>query len=648
MTPCSKPRWPSRAISPWCCRRSSSTRSGADGTLVVSKPLRALRAPHRAARSSTRCRAPTASRANGAISGRSTASACRASSIRAGVLTDDQDVTIDFSISPASFTLRVVCRRAGGPRAARGARRQDRIRRRAPRSSCGDMLAVPVYRLAARHRGAGAGRRDREPGRAARAAAWASIALLALWAALAALLFYGRAAGAAISRCWRCRWPPSSALSLLRVRRHDRLCSTRPRRCSWSRCCSSRPRCARSKRRPGARCRMRSACAAATRCSRASCSRRPTASSASTRPASSRRRIRPRRACSAARPTNCSTSPSPSSSRCWRATTPGARLGALHGVIRECDARTLDGEVFPVEISVSRVRLNTERLYTAIVRDIRERRAQQRRLQHQATHDSLTGAAEPRRAARRTSRPRSARSPSPPSLALLMLDLCRFKEVNDTLGHNVGDRVLCEVAQRFAAGAGRPRFHRAHRRRRIHRGARPARRAPKASRSTSQTARGLPARAHRRRRHLHRSRREHRHRAFPDDAERCADAAASRGRGHVRGQAPRRGVRVLRRGARREHGAQARHRRRAALRDRQQPARAAFPAAGEPAQRHGRERRGAGALVPSDAGRDQAGRVRRDRRGHRPDPPAHRVDAARRADADPRLARHAACTCASP
>jgi len=126
---------------------------------------------------------------------------------------------------------------------------------------------------------------------------------------------------------------------------------------------------------------------------------------------------------------------------------PGARLGALHGVARECDARTLAGEVFPVEISVSRVRLNTERLYTAIVRDIRERRAQHRRLQHQATHDSLTGL--PNRAALLTHLEYALSTGVAPSISLLMLDLCRFKEVNDTLGHNIGDRVLCDVAQRF-------------------------------------------------------------------------------------------------------------------------------------------------------------------------------------------------------
>ena len=190
----------------------------------------------------------------------------------------------------------------------------------------------------------------------------------------------------------------------------------------------------------------------------------------------------------------------------------GARLGALHGVIRECDARTLDGEVFPVEISVSRVRLNTERLYTAIVRDIRERRAQQRRLQHQATHDSLTGL--PNRAAllshlEAALAPESARPP----LALLMLDLCRFKEVNDTLGHNVGDRVLCDVAQRFATALGDRGL--------IARiggdeftvvldGADEQR----GSRNDGAAAGGLPAHAHRCRGYRHRSGREHRRRAL--------------------------------------------------------------------------------------------------------------------------------------
>jgi diguanylate cyclase (GGDEF)-like protein/PAS domain S-box-containing protein len=134
----------------------------------------------------------------------------------------------------------------------------------------------------------------------------------------------------------------------------------------------------------------------------------------------------------------------------------GARLAALHGSIRECDARTARGEVFPVEISVSRVEQASspegERLFTAIVRDIRERRAQQRRLQHQATHDPLTGL--PNRAALLTQLGTVMSDGPMRPVALLMLDLCRFKEVNDTLGHTIGDRVLCEVARRFASALG--------------------------------------------------------------------------------------------------------------------------------------------------------------------------------------------------
>jgi len=130
----------------------------------------------------------------------------------------------------------------------------------------------------------------------------------------------------------------------------------------------------------------------------------------------------------------------------------GAALADLHGEVCECNAHTLVGAVFPVEVSVSRVRLQSERLFTAFVRDIRERRAQQHRLQHQATHDSLTGL--PNRAALQTHLDAALGRAGQPEIVLLMLDLCQFKEVNDALGHQVGDGVLCEVAQRFGRTLG--------------------------------------------------------------------------------------------------------------------------------------------------------------------------------------------------
>lgn len=134
------------------------------------------------------------------------------------------------------------------------------------------------------------------------------------------------------------------------------------------------------------------------------------------------------------------------------ASTPPFRM--LDGSISEWDARALDGRAFPVELALGRVRLHSERLYTAIVRDISGRKEQELRLRHQATHDSLTQL--PNRAAlmhRLDLAMELASEPQP--FAVLMLDLCRFKEVNDTLGHNVGDQVLCEAARRLQQTLGR-------------------------------------------------------------------------------------------------------------------------------------------------------------------------------------------------
>jgi diguanylate cyclase (GGDEF)-like protein len=83
--------------------------------------------------------------------------------------------------------------------------------------------------------------------------------------------------------------------------------------------------------------------------------------------------------------------------------------------------------------------------------DITDKRSFQQQLEHQAFHDPLTGL--PNRqlfmdrlhhavdmAARRGER-----------VAVAFVDLDRFKAVNDTLGHEAGDRLLAEVGRRLAA-----------------------------------------------------------------------------------------------------------------------------------------------------------------------------------------------------
>ncbi|HEX4126522.1 MAG TPA: EAL domain-containing protein [Acidimicrobiales bacterium] len=64
---------------------------------------------------------------------------------------------------------------------------------------------------------------------------------------------------------------------------------------------------------------------------------------------------------------------------------------------------------------------------------------------HQATHDMLTGL--PNRMLF-LSRGAAALSESS-GVAIVLLDIDRFKDVNDTLGHAIGDRLLCEIAERL-------------------------------------------------------------------------------------------------------------------------------------------------------------------------------------------------------
>jgi diguanylate cyclase (GGDEF)-like protein/PAS domain S-box-containing protein len=111
------------------------------------------------------------------------------------------------------------------------------------------------------------------------------------------------------------------------------------------------------------------------------------------------------------------------------------------------EARRLDGSVFPAEIAISKSEDATQEFHIAVIRDASRRHEQERRLKHLARHDALTGL--PNRLTLNEALERAYAVAETGSFALLVLDLDRFKEVNDTLGHHTGDRLLVAVAKRL-------------------------------------------------------------------------------------------------------------------------------------------------------------------------------------------------------
>src|SRR5512138_1668156 len=87
--------------------------------------------------------------------------------------------------------------------------------------------------------------------------------------------------------------------------------------------------------------------------------------------------------------------------------------------------------------------------YTGIVQDVTDRRAAEDRIRHLANFDALTGLPNRRQLMWRAERSLDAARRAGHQVAMLMIDIDRFKVINDTLGHAAGDDLLVEVARRL-------------------------------------------------------------------------------------------------------------------------------------------------------------------------------------------------------
>ena len=137
-----------------------------------------------------------------------------------------------------------------------------------------------------------------------------------------------------------------------------------------------------------------------------------------------------------------------------RVTTDGREKAA--GRKMEALAARRDGSEFPIEITMTAWKGEAGCELSASIRDITLRRARERRLEHLAHHDPLTGLMN------RTGfrEHLEACLTGGGAATLLALDLDGFKAVNDNFGHMVGDALLQAIAVRLNAMAGNCAFAR--------------------------------------------------------------------------------------------------------------------------------------------------------------------------------------------
>ncbi|MEE4165525.1 MAG: EAL domain-containing protein, partial [Desulfocapsaceae bacterium] len=128
-----------------------------------------------------------------------------------------------------------------------------------------------------------------------------------------------------------------------------------------------------------------------------------------------------------------------------------AYRGKWEPIVHKGVSRRKDGSTFPVEASIQLSVADDPPIIVANVQDITERTRWEEQLIYQANYDQLTGLHNRHyiQSYMHSAFNRAERHGK--KLALLFMDLDNFKDINDTLGHDTGDEVLKQTAQRLSS-----------------------------------------------------------------------------------------------------------------------------------------------------------------------------------------------------
>jgi diguanylate cyclase (GGDEF)-like protein/PAS domain S-box-containing protein len=116
----------------------------------------------------------------------------------------------------------------------------------------------------------------------------------------------------------------------------------------------------------------------------------------------------------------------------------------------EWDHQRKNGQVFPVEVLLTAIPEGERQLLHVVWRDISERKEAEQEISHRAYYDSVTGLPNRQLMLDRLGQLFNEAKRHEHFHGVLFMDLDRFKTINDSLGHSVGDGVLVEVAKRIS------------------------------------------------------------------------------------------------------------------------------------------------------------------------------------------------------